>query len=106
MTALLLSEGLIQILGCENNSCLEHNNYLWIFPIISIIGIVLLSLMHFSRNKEHEDAILDRWVSREKEDQMRSRLEQEQLEASGDSMGSGWSQMEKKHLETTLNEEE
>ena len=58
------------------------------------------------RNKEHEDAILDRWVSREKEDQMRSRLEQEQLEASGDSMGSGWSQMEKKHLETTLNEEE
>jgi hypothetical protein len=37
---------------------------------------------------------------------MRSRLKQEQLEASGDSMGSGWSEMEKKHLESKLDEEE
>ena len=62
--------------------------------------------MHFSRGKDHEEAILDRWISREKEDDMRVRLKQEQLEASGDSMGSGWSEMEKKHLETRLNEEE
>jgi hypothetical protein len=62
--------------------------------------------MHFSRNKEHEDALLDKWISREKEDDMRSRLKQEQLEASGDSMGSGWSKMEKEHLEISLEEEE
>ena len=37
---------------------------------------------------------------------MRYRLKQEQLEASGDSMGSDWSKMEKTHLETSLNEEE
>ena len=49
---------------------------------------------------------MDKWISREKEDDMRSRLKQEQLEASGDSMGSGWSKMEKEHLEITLDEEE
>jgi len=106
MTALAVSEGLIQILGCGKSICLEQNNYVLLFPLISIISILLLSLMHFSRGKDHEEAILDRWISREKEDDMRVRLKQEQLEASGDSMGSGWSEMEKKHLETRLNEEE
>lgn len=106
MTALAVSEGLIQILGCEKSICLEPNNYALIFPIISIISVLLLAMMYFSRDKEHEEAVLDGWISREKEDDMRARLKQEQLEASGDSMGSGWSEMEKKHLETGLNEEE
>ena len=106
MTALSISEGLIQILDCRKNICIDKNDYALIFPIISLIGILLLSVIHFSKNKEHEDAFLDKWISREKEDEMRSRLKQEQLEASGDSMGSGWSKMEKEHLEVNLAEEE
>ena len=62
-------------------------------------------LLHFSKGKEHEKGILDRWISREEEDVMRARLKQEQLDASGDNMGSGWSEMEKKHLETKFEEE-
>ena len=106
MTALAISEGLIQILDCGKNICIDRNDYALIFPFISLIGIILLSVMHFSRDKEHEGAFLDKWISREKEDDMRSRLKQEQLEASGDSMGSGWSKMEKEHLEISLEEEE
>ena len=86
MTALYIYEGLIQIIDCVKNICIDRNDYALVFPIISLIGLLLLSIMHFSRNKEHEDALLDKWISREKEDDMRSRLKQEQLQASGDSM--------------------
>jgi hypothetical protein len=106
MTALAISEGLIQVLGCEKELCLDQNNYALLFPIIALIGIFLIVSMYFSRNKEHEGAFLDKWISREKEEDMRNRLKQEQLEASGDSMGSGWSEMEKRHLESKLDEEE
>jgi hypothetical protein len=87
MTALAISEGLIQILGCEGSECLEENIYAFIFPIILLISIVLYLLLHFSKGKEHEKGILDRWISREEEDVMRARLKQEQLDASGDNMG-------------------
>ena len=105
MTALAISEGLIQILGCDGSECQEENIFAFIFPIILLISIVMYLLLHFSKGKEHGKGILDRWISREEEDVMRARLKQEQLDASGDNMGSGWSEMEKKHLETKLEEE-
>ena len=105
MTALAISEGLIQILGCDGSECLEENSYAFIFPIILLISILMYLLLHFSKGKEHEKGILDRWISREEEDIMRARLKQEQLDASGDNMGSGGSEMEKKHLETKFEEE-
>ena len=105
MTALAISEGLIRILGCEGNECVEKDNFTLIFPIILSLSITLYLLLHFSKGKEHEKGILDRWISREEEDEMRARLKQEQLDASGDNMGSGWSEMEKKHLEIKLEEE-
>ena len=105
MTALAISEGLIRILGCEGSECVEKDNFTLIFPIILFLSITLYLLLHFSKGKEHEKGILDRWISREEEDEMRARLKQEQLDASGDNMGSGWSEMEKKHLEIKLEEE-
>ena len=105
MTALAISEGLIRIFGCDGSECLEENSYAFIFPIILLLNITLYLLLHFSKGKEHEKGILDKWISREEEDVMRSRLKQEQLDASGDNMGSGWSEMEKRHLETKLEEE-
>ena len=105
MTALAISEGLIRIFGCDGSECLEQDGYAFIFPIILFLSITLYLLLHFSKGKEHEKGILDRWISREEEDVMRSRLKQEQLDASGDNMGSGWSEMEKRHLETKLEEE-
>ena len=104
MTALAISEGLIRILGCEE-ACIEENNIAFVFPIVLIISIALYLLIHFSRNKEHEKGFLDKWISRENENEMRIRLKKEQLDASGDNMGSGWSKMEKEHLETKLEEE-
>ena len=106
MTALAISEGLIKILDCDKNICIEQNNYVLIFPFITFIGAFLLIIMHYSKEKQHENAFLDKWISRENEDDMRIRLRKEQEEASGDSMGSGWSKMEKKHLEKDLDEEE
>jgi hypothetical protein len=38
------------------------------------------------RNLVHINAFLDKWISRENEDEMRIRLRKEQEEASGDSM--------------------
>ena len=105
MTALAISEGMIRILGCDGSECLEENNYALIFPMILLVSTVLYLLLYFSKGKEHEKGFLDRWISREEEDTMRARLKQEQLDASGDNMGSGWSEMEKKHLETKLEEE-
>tara|TARA_B100000902_G_scaffold363335_1_gene382431 strand:- start:1251 stop:1631 length:381 start_codon:yes stop_codon:yes gene_type:complete len=105
MTALAISEGLIRILGCEGNECVEKDNFTLIFPIILFLSITLYLLLHFSKGKEHEKGILDRWISREEEEEMRARLKQEQLDASGDNMGSGWSEMEKRHLEIKLEEE-
>jgi hypothetical protein len=105
MTALAISEGLIRILGCDGNECVEENNFALIFPIILFFSITLYLLLHFSKGKEHEKGFLDKWISREEEHEMRARLKQEQLDASGDNMGSGWSEMEKKHLETKLEEE-
>ncbi len=104
MTALAISEGLIRILGCEE-VCVEENNIAFVFPIILIISIVLYLLIHFSKNKEYEKGFLDKWISRENENEMRTRLKKEQLDASGDNMGPGWSKMEKEHLETKLEEE-
>lgn len=104
MTALAISEGLIRILGCEE-VCVEENNIAFVFPTILIISIVLYLLIHFSKNKEYEKGFLDKWISRENENEMRTRLKKEQLDASGDNMGSGWSKMEKEHLETKLEEE-
>lgn len=106
MTALAISEGLIKVLDCEKNICIEQNNYVLIFPFITFIGAFLLIIMHYSKEKEHENAFLDKWISRENEDDMRIRLRKEQEEASGDSMSSDWSKMEKKHLEKNLDEEE
>jgi hypothetical protein len=74
--------------------------------LIALIGIFLLIIMHNSKEKEHENAFLDKWISREKEEDMRIRLKSEQEEASGDRMGSDWSKMEQKHLENNLDEEE
>ena len=105
MTALAISEGLIRILGCDGNECVEENSFAFIFPIILFLSITLNLLLHFSKGKEHEKGFLDKWISREEEQEMRARLKQEQLDASGDNMGSGWSEMEKKHLETKLEEE-
>ena len=105
MTALAISEGLIRILGCDGNECVEESSFAFIFPIILFLSITLYLLLHFSKGKEHEKGFLDKWISREEEQEMRARLKQEQLDASGDNMGSGWSEMEKKHLETKLEEE-
>ena len=106
MTALAISEGLINVLDCDKNICIEQNNYVLIFPFITFISAFLLIIMHYSKEKEHESAFLDKWISRENEDDMRIRLRKEQEEASGDSMSSDWSKMEKKHLEKNLDEEE
>ena len=106
MTALAISEGLIEILDCDRNICIEENYYILMFPLITLIGTFLLIFMHYSKRKEHEEAFFDKWISRENEEEMRIRLRKEQQEASGDSMGTGWSKMEKKHLEKNLDEEE
>tara|TARA_B100000900_G_scaffold411150_1_gene430269 strand:- start:17047 stop:17436 length:390 start_codon:yes stop_codon:yes gene_type:complete len=104
MTALAISEGLIRIIGCSANECTEQSNFALIFPIILFFSVLSYFIMRFSDGKEYEKGFFDNWISREEESEMRSRLEQEQLEASGDNMGAGWSEMEKKHLETKLEE--
>jgi|TARA_B100001996_G_scaffold94126_1_gene70389 hypothetical protein len=72
--------------------------------MIGVTGIFLL-VMVGGRKRPHGDWLTDSWISREPEDEMRSRLEREREEASMQDLGSKWARMEMEHLESKHGEE-
>ena len=65
----------------------------------------MLLSMSRADGREHGGFFLDSWISRESEDEMISRLKQEQDEAGIEKMGGAWAELEKVHLERSLEEE-
>jgi len=106
LTALAIVEGRVIIFGCDLVVCPNADNGALFIPTLAFLTTIAYLYMHFTRNKELEFARLDKWISRESEEDMRIRLRAEQAEASGESLGTGWATMEQKHLETRLEEEE
>ena len=76
-----------------------------VFPFLSIIiGVFVLSLRNATA-REHGEFFLDSWISREREEEMIPRLKREQEDASVEKMGGAWAELEKVHLEKSLEEE-
>ena len=91
----------IQEVGFPSNS-----DYRTVVPaLFSIIaGVVLVSIIIGGR-RPHGEWFTDSWISREPEDEMRSRLEIERDEANIQDLGSRWARMEMEHLEEKHGEE-
>ncbi len=72
---------------------------------MSVMAGILLLVIVSGRNRPQGEWFTDSWVSREPEDEMRSRLEIERDEASMQDLGSKWARMEMEHLESKHGEE-
>ena len=103
LTALAIADGRIVILS---ETDVNEDSMAYVFPALALLATLLYAYIQKTRDRPHGDSPLDRWFSRESEDEMRERLRQEQADADVSSMGSAWAVREKEHLERTLGEEE
>ena len=103
LTALAIADGRIVILS---ETDVNKDSMAYVFPALALLATLLYAYIQRTRDRPHGDSPLDRWFSRESEDEMRERLRQEQTDADVSSMGSAWAVREKEHLERALGEEE
>jgi len=103
LTALAIADGRIVILS---ETDVNEDSMAYVFPALALLATLLYAYIQRTRGRPHGDSPLDRWFSRESEDEMRERLRQEQTDADVSSMGSAWAVREKEHLERALGEEE
>ena len=103
LTALAIADGRIVILS---ETDVNEDPMAYVFPALALLATLLYAYIQRTRGRPHGDSPLDRWFSRESEDEMRERLRQEQTDADVSSMGSAWAVREKEHLERALGEEE
>ena len=76
-----------------------------VFCAISVLALIMLVSLAAGRGKEHGRWLTDSMISREAEDAMISRLEEERDEASMQGLSSKWVMMEMEHLESKHSEE-
>ena len=103
LTALAIADGRIVILS---DADVNEDSVAYVFPALALLATLLYAYIKRMGGRPHGDSPLDRWFSRESEDEMRERLRREQAEADVSSMGSAWAVREKEHLERALGEEE
>jgi hypothetical protein len=103
LTALAIADGRIVILS---ETDVNEDPMAYVFPALALLATLLYAYIQRTRDWPHGDSPLDRWFSRESEDEMRERLRQEPADADVSSMGSAWAVREKEHLERALGEEE
>ncbi len=89
-----------------NGGELSFSDTLVVAPIvIGVVACILLIVIVTGMNRPPGSWMTDPWISREPEDEMRSRLERERDEASMQDLGSKWARMEMEHLESKHGEE-
>ena len=103
LTALAIADGRIVILSETN---VNEDSVAYVFPALALLATLLYAYIQRMGSRPHGGSPLDRWFSRESEDEMRERVRQEQADADVSSMGSAWAVREKEHLERALGEEE
>ena len=103
LTALSIAEGRIVLLS---DSSPNENSWALVFGSLAVLSTLLYAYIRNLGSKPHGSSPLDKVFSRESEEEMLARLREEQREADVSSMGSTWAEMEKEHLERTLEEEE
>ena len=72
---------------------------------ISVLASILLISLAAGRGREHGRWPTDSMISREEEEAMISRIEEERDEASMQDLSSKWARMEMQHLESKHSEE-
>jgi uncharacterized membrane protein len=87
----------LTIKECSYGTC---NNYiiLLLLILLVIIFIIILLINRFTY-------VLDQWFSKENDEKMRLRLEEEYREADISNLNSQWAKMEMEHLENKHGEE-
>jgi hypothetical protein len=103
LTALSIAEGRIVLLS---DSSPNENSWALVFGSLAVLSTLLYAYIRYLGSRPHGSSPLDKVFSRESEEEMLVRLREEQREADVSSMGSAWAEMEKDHLERTLDEEE
>ena len=103
LTALSIAEGRIVLLS---DSSPNENSWALVFGSLAVLSPLLYAYIRYLGSRPHGSSPLDKVFSRETEEEMLVRLREEQREADVSSMGSAWAEMEKDHLERTLDEEE
>ena len=103
LTALSFAEGRIALLS---DSGPNEDSWAMVFGSLAVLSTLLYVYIRSLGSKSHGSSPLDGVFSRESEEEMLTRLREEQQEADVSSMGSTWAEMEKEHLERTLSEEE
>ena len=103
LTALAIADGRIVILS---ETDVNEDSEAYVFPALALLATLLYAYIQRMGDPTQGGSPLDRWFSRESEDEMRERLRQEQADADVSSMGSAWAVREKEHLERALGEEE
>lgn len=103
LTALSIAEGRIVLLS---DSSPNENSWALVFGSLAVLSTLLYAYLRYLGSRPHGSSPLDKVFSRESEEEMLVRLREEQREADVSSMGSAWAEMEKDHLERTLDEEE
>jgi len=102
LTSISITDGMIVIFN--EDSTMEDKRAL-VFPFLSIIIAVFVLYLRNAKGREHGEFFLDSWISREREEEMIPRLKREQEDASVEKMGGAWAELEKVHLEKSLEEE-
>ena len=102
LTSISIGDGSLIILDEDLSN---EDNRSFAFPALATICGLILLAMRRADGREHGGFFLDSWISRESEDEMISRLKQEQDEAGVEKMGGAWAELEKVHLERSLEEE-
>ena len=103
LTALSIAEGRIALLS---DSSSNEDPWALVFGSLAILSTLLYAYIRYLGSRPYGSSPLDKVFSRESEEEMLARLREEQREADISSMGSAWAEMEKDHLERTLDEEE
>ena len=102
LTSISIGDGSLIILDEDFSN---EDNRSFVFPALATICALMLLAMSRADGRDHGGFFLDSWISRESEDEMISRLKQEQDEAGIEKMGGAWAELEKVHLERSLEEE-
>ena len=102
LTSISIGDGSLIILDGDFSN---EDNRSFAFPALATICGLMLLAMKRADGIEHGGFFLDSWISRESEDEMISRLKREQDEAGVEKMGGAWAELEKVHLERSLEEE-
>ncbi|MBP72862.1 MAG: hypothetical protein CMA70_04680 [Euryarchaeota archaeon] len=103
LTSISIGDGSLVILDEDVST---EDSWAFVFPVVACICGLLLIAINRAGDSSYGSFFLDKWITREEEEEMISRLRKEQDDADVMKMSGAWAELEKDHLEKGLDEEE